>query len=109
LNELYQEQYHNLFNKPDKYIPLDGEDFNDVYQRVREVIDDLVSNTKDSNLLIVTHAIFIKVFLLILREKSLAEMWNTPFIHGTSLTLVDISNGNMEILMEADTRHLRTD
>ncbi len=46
------------------------------------------------NVLVVSHAIYIKALYSILKGYSLKEFWNPPFIEDTCLTILDIQGGN---------------
>jgi len=47
-----------------------------------------------------------KAIYAIIKQYSLEELWDPPFIHGTSLTIVEMTGDKMDIILEADTSHL---
>lgn len=40
------------------------------------------------------------------KGRSIKDLWATPFVHDTSLTILDIKNGVHRLLSEGDIAHL---
>lgn len=106
LKSKYPKEYENFWEKPQLYSPIDGETFLEVQNRILRGINQIVDAEKDGNILLVTHAMVIKILLLHIKKLPLKELWNSSFIHGTSLTIVEVKQGSMEIITEGDISHI---
>jgi probable phosphoglycerate mutase len=104
--ELYPEQRHNFLNKPHMYVPVDGESYEELLSRVGAVFDEIAGNTSNQNVLIVTHAAVIKAIYSIIKDNPLEEFWGPPYMYDTCLTVLEIINGEVRCILEADTAHL---
>lgn len=107
IEKSYPEQFHAFWNEPAAYESVGGESFLDVKKRLSEFLLDLKSTTPSGNVLVVTHGVVIKALYLLCRNTPVAELWDSPFIHGTSLTIVRIQNEKMELLLEGCMAHCR--
>lgn len=106
IKNLYEEQYFNYWNKPELYKPIgDGETFDSMIERVNIGLDDIINKHIGENILIVTHTLPIKAMLLKLSNKPVCELWNSPFIKQTSLTVIEIENNELNIKVCADASH----
>ncbi|KAB2328594.1 histidine phosphatase family protein [Cytobacillus depressus] len=103
----YPEEFHAFWNQPELYKSLDGENFFDVKKRIADFFMELVKSPPTGNVLVVTHGVVIKALYLLCRNKPIEEIWSPPFIHGTSLTIIKMDNGKMELLLEGCTDHCR--
>lgn len=103
---LYSEERNNFWNNPIKYKSIEGENFSDLLARARIFIEELKQLKDIENVLVVSHAIYIKALYSVIKGYSLNEFWNPPFIHDTSLTILNIQDSEIEIELEADTSHL---
>ncbi|SHH45160.1 phosphoglycerate mutase [Caloranaerobacter azorensis DSM 13643] len=107
ISESYPTQHFNFWNKPHLYKPIDGESFDVLFDRVQKVLNDIINcNNYGDNILIVTHAVVIKAIYAIIKNYSLENFWNPPFIHGTCLTILEIKDNEIQIVLEADISHL---
>lgn len=106
VRELYPEQSHNLWNKPHLYEPVDGESFQELLDRARQALGDIINNTSCENVLVVSHAVLIKAIYVIIKNCSIEELWNPPFIGDTCLTIVEVKENDIRIIVEADASHL---
>lgn len=102
----YPFENYNLLNKPHLYQSIGGENFTELFNRVRIGMNDLMENNDYQNLLLVTHSYVLKAIYAIIRNYSIEEFWNPPFINDTSLTILDITDEKVKIILEADTSHL---
>ena len=101
----YPKESHAYWHEPAIYESLGGESFFDVKQRVAEFLEDLDKTKPTGNILVVTHGVVIKALYLLCRNESVENLWNPPFIHGTSLTIIHVENGELKLHMEACTAH----
>ena len=105
----YPDAHFKLWNTPEVYEPVDGEDFETLLGRARKVLEMLVSLENIENILVISHAIFIKAFYVVAKDYTLKELWNPPFMRDTCLSILEIENGNLQFILEGDTSHLQLD
>ncbi|WP_210366680.1 histidine phosphatase family protein [Bacillus sp. REN3] len=105
IKEKFPEEFDLYWNQPDAYVTKLGETFADVKNRLALFLDDLEKNIPDGNVLIVTHGVVIKTLYLLCRGASIREIWNPPYIDGTSLTIVEISEDQRKLVAEASLEH----
>ncbi|MCQ4924509.1 histidine phosphatase family protein [Tissierella carlieri] len=106
IKELYPTEHFNFWNRPHLYSPIEGESFEELFERVKGVLNQIISNSSLENVLIVSHAVVIKAIYAIIRKYPLEELWTPPFLQGTSLTIVEVEENEINIILEADTSHL---
>jgi broad specificity phosphatase PhoE len=106
VKELYTEQQYNFWNKPNLYQPMDGERFEELIDRVSKVLNYIINNATGENILIVSHTLVIKALYLIIKNHSLEDFWKPPFMYDTCLTVLEVEDKKIEIIIEADVSHL---
>lgn len=106
VEELYPEQKYNLWNKPHLYEPVGGETYPELLTRAKSVLEEFINENKYGNVLIVSHAIFIKAVYAVVRKYALEDFCNTPFMNDTCLTILEIEGDKIDVILEADTSHL---
>ena len=97
------ERFHTFWNNPHVYETETGETFNQVMERVASFLEKV--QVHKGTILVVTHSIFIKALLAHVKELPLDKLWSPPFIHATSLTVIEGGGGKYEIVMEGNTSH----
>jgi probable phosphoglycerate mutase len=102
----YPEQKHNFWNKPHLYEPVDGESYQQLIERVGKLLDEIIRDESFGNILIVTHAAVKKAIYKVLRDIPMEDFWGPPYMYDTCLTVLEITNGEIKWLLEADTSHL---
>lgn len=102
----YKEEHFNLWNMPTNYKPVSGEDFMTLIARARTVFDTLTHLENVENILVVSHAIFIKAFFCVAKGYTLGEFWNPPFMKDTCLSILEIKDNKCHFILEGDTSHL---
>ncbi|MCM3584413.1 histidine phosphatase family protein [Mesobacillus maritimus] len=101
----YPEQFHAYWNAPALFTNASGESFVDVKERVKDFFLELERNHSSGNILIVTHGVVLKTLYLLCRNAPIDEVWAPPYIHGTSLTVINLENGKQKLLLEGCTKH----
>lgn len=101
----HPEQFHAYWNEPSTYVSSGGESFFEVKERITTFFKELSESTLDGNVLIITHGVVIKALYLLCRNASVERIWDPPFIHGTSLTVIHIDDGKMELALEGCIAH----
>lgn len=107
VKELYTEQQYNFWNKPHLYDPITGERFDELIDRVKKALNYIIiNNTTGGNVLIVSHTVVIKAIYAMLKKYLLEDFWNPPFMYDTCLTVLEVEDKKVEIILEADVSHL---
>lgn len=107
IKERYPQQYDAYYNDPLHYQSIEGESFLQVLERSVSLIDEITTKyDADATVLIVTHAVVKKLLIAYFNNQSIAHVWEPPFIHGTSLTIVHIDDGCVTIELIGDTSHI---
>ncbi|WP_107838249.1 histidine phosphatase family protein [Metasolibacillus meyeri] len=105
VEQQHPEEYHAFWHTPHLYAPVSGESFEQLQTRVTNFLNQLLLQHNDGNILIVTHTVFIKAFLMHCKKLSIEQLWSPPFIHDTSLSIIEIDNDHINIAMEGDIIH----
>lgn len=105
IKELYPKQYHAYWNEPSIYENASGELFSDVQERAAGFLQSLQEARAKGNILIVTHAVVIKTIYLLCRNSPIEAIWQEPFINGTSLTILNATEGMLQLELEACMAH----
>ncbi|MDF2987541.1 MAG: histidine phosphatase family protein [Eubacterium sp.] len=101
-----REGLDTFWNRPHLYKAKSGEDFFQVRARIEAVLKRIINENKDCNVMLVTHAVIVKTIMAIFKAIPVEKIWEQPFIHGTSLSIVEISaESQIRILMEGDMSH----
>lgn len=102
----YATQKFNFWNNPKEYEPVEGERFEELLERAGRFITKITEQTDDQNVLIVSHAICIKAIYAFVKGYTLEEFWNPPIIKDTSLTILEVQDGKIQMILEADMSHV---
>ncbi|MGE5676975.1 MAG: histidine phosphatase family protein [Pseudomonadota bacterium] len=103
---LYPEQKHNFWHKPHLYVPVDGESYQELIERVAAVLKEITEDKTSQNVLVVTHAAVIKALYSIIKSIPLEGFWGEPYMYDTCLTVLEVKDGEISCLLEADISHL---
>jgi probable phosphoglycerate mutase len=79
-----------------------GETFFDMQRRLKSFIDQIFIQHAGQNILLVTHAIAIKVLINYFRGGNLQFLWDGPKIHWASLYTVSLKEGKTKILFNEE-------
>jgi len=108
MKERYPKQQDNLWNNPHLYEPFkDGESYEDLLKRANEFIEILRKEQTGDNILVISHAAFIKALFVVIKNLSVEEFWSSPYMYDTCLTILEIQDNNLNLLLEADVSHLQ--
>ncbi|WP_085991589.1 histidine phosphatase family protein [Oceanobacillus senegalensis] len=97
--------YNQYIHYPHLYDKQDGETIRDVQFRIRCFLKNLEKVYTAGDVLVITHGVVIKVLQSLCKNISLQRVWEPPEIDGTSVTIVQLTNGNKKLLLEGDTSH----
>ena len=102
----HPEVFRDLWTRADKYVPIDGESFEELQNRIIKGINQVIKGNPDGNVLIVTHGMVIQMLLLHMKGLPLNQLWHRQVVHPTSLTVIEVKDGKAEIIKEDDIGHL---
>lgn len=105
LEQLHGEEYYNFWNRPHLYKSSGGETFEELQNRVARGIERIIENGGE-NVLLVSHGVVIKTIQAMVKKHSLEEFWTPPFLDNASLTLLELKDDKLNIIIDADTSHL---
>lgn len=109
IEHLFPDEYNAFWNTAHSYKPTnDGESFSQLQDRIIPTVLDIINRHKGGNVLIVTHAIALKVIMAYFSGDSLDKLWNPPVIQPTSLNKVVIIDTDYNIELYGDTSHYQT-
>lgn len=107
LKEKYPTQYKAFFEAPHLYVPVDGESFFEVQNRMKQFLEYIKTQHQSGNLLIVTHTCALKLTLEYIKGTTMDQLWAPPKIGNASLSIVEIAeDGTMKLVLEGDMSHL---
>lgn len=101
-------QYNNLWNDPESYESIGGENFQEVVQRLEKDLYEIINRHQGEEILLVSHGVLIRILTsLILRKEKLKNLWEGPVTPNTSLTIIEFDqDGNHSFIIEGDISHL---
>lgn len=101
----YAQQLKTYYERPSQYKSTSGEDFHILKERVLRAIEEIADTHPHGNVLIVTHGVVKKCLINHFSGTDLDLLWDPPFIHGTSLTVMEIDTDRRELTMIGDMSH----
>lgn len=107
IKEMFPEQYQSFWESPHLYEPIKGECYPDFIRRVRLGFYDITENSKDENILIVTHAGVKKAIYSIFKNIPIEKFWDPPFMYDTCLTIIEKNDKGISFILEGDISHLK--
>jgi phosphoserine phosphatase len=100
------DEWLTFWEKPHLFSSKTVESFNSVQQRMAEAVENIIMKHPSENICIVTHGIALKLLMNYFENVPLENLWSTPVIPSTSLSIVKINEGTNEFLLKCDTSHL---
>ena len=98
-------EYQNFWKSPHLYTSSTGENFFDVKERVIPAIEKIIHQYPQECVLIVVHTVVVKIILAYFDNVPIQKLWNLPFIHPTSLSIIQTHNHTKKIFLYGDTSH----
>jgi probable phosphoglycerate mutase len=106
IEEIYPTQRNYFWHQPHLYKPVNGETFESIFERTKTFLEE-ITNSNYENILVVTHAVTLKTIMSIIKNTPLENLWSPPYIKDTSLTLVEYTDNQFNVIMEADVSHIK--
>jgi len=101
----YKDRANAFWKAPETYVPIDGETFDNVQERIDQFLKDVVAMHQGETILIVCHGMLIRNMLSYLLGQDVSTVWNHPRIYQTCLTIVDYDGQNADFKVLADASH----
>ena len=101
----FADQLKTYYEYPSQFKPTSGESFYQLKERVLRAIEDIAAAHPNGHVLIVTHGVVKKCLINHFSGAQLDSLWDPPFIHGTSLTKLEIDTDRRELTMIGDMSH----
>ncbi|MGI5997439.1 MAG: histidine phosphatase family protein [Lutispora sp.] len=105
----WPEEHKNFWNFPHLYKPIGGETFSQVIARVGHEIERIITQYKDKNVLIVTHAVALKGIISYIEKKDLKDFWGGAFMYPTCLNILEINKDSRKFTLMGDTSHYKVE
>jgi len=105
IKEANPKGYGEFWEKPHLYSTASGENFYQLSSRVLNFLNRIQMEHNEGNILIVTHTVFIKALLAHCKNLPVGKLWNPPFIHDTSLSIIELRDGKRKVILEGDDSH----
>ena len=101
----YADQIKTYYERPSLFQSASGEDFHMLKERALRAIVEIIATHPSGHVLIVTHGVVKKCLINHFSGVDLDLLWEPPFIHGTSLTVLEIDTDRRELIMIGDMTH----
>ncbi len=101
----YPEEYRNFWEFPHLYEPVGGENFSDMTDRLDSALRYIAERHDKGNVMVVTHAVSLKLITLIVEQKELKDLWNGAFMHPTSLSIIEYGTDGWKAVKWGDISH----
>jgi probable phosphoglycerate mutase len=101
----FADQVKTYYEHPSQFEPTSGESFHMLKERVLGAVEDIAAAHPNGHVLIVTHGVVKKCLINHFSGAQLDSLWDPPFIHGTSLTMLEIDTDRRELTMIGDMSH----
>jgi broad specificity phosphatase PhoE len=108
IKEMYQTEFESFWNTPHQFTTVGGETFEETRARAIQVLNRIKKEYKSGNILIVTHSVVIKCLFTFFKNSSIETLWDPPYIHDTSLTIVEVHENGLKVVLEGDITHLES-
>ncbi|EGY79324.1 histidine phosphatase family protein [Peptoniphilus indolicus] len=101
LKEEDRELYTTYFNEPHKYKREDGESLYEVMDRVKKFFEGYILNSKDKNVLIVSHGVTIVAILNYVEKIDISDFWENRVLRNATFNIIEYSDGEFKVLKKA--------
>lgn len=99
--------YEFYTNYPAQFVATHTESFGAVTERAMFTLKKIADQHRDETILIVSHAVTIKCIVNAILQRSISELWTAPYIHGTSVTVIERQNQQWLVKEIGNLHHLQ--
>ncbi|EEK79240.1 Phosphoglycerate mutase [Bacillus cereus R309803] len=103
----YPDEIQLFWYEPHLFQSTSGENFEAVHKRVIEGIQLLLEKHKGESILIVSHAAAAKLLVGHFAGIEIANVWDDPFMHSASLSVIEFDDDCSEVKQFADISHFQ--
>ncbi len=103
----FPEEVHTFWNEPHRFCSTSGENFFDVHSRVMAGVNLLLEKHKGESILIVSHAAAAKLLVGHFAGLSVEKVWDDPFMHSASLSIIEFEGKKASVKQFADISHFQ--
>lgn len=108
IKEMYPAEFESFWSTPHLFTTVGGETFEETRARAIQVLNRIKREYKSGNILIVTHSVVIKCLYSFFKNSPIETLWDPPYIHDTSLTIVEMDDNGFKLVLQGDTSHLES-
>ncbi|GMQ57798.1 phosphoserine phosphatase 1 [Vallitalea sediminicola] len=105
IKEDNEEMYDTFWNKPHLVKEFPGESFSEFKKRVVGTVLDIAESNKGKDILIVAHALVLKVVMSFFENRPLEKLFEDHFMYSTCLNEVEIMDDEYKIVKYNQTDH----
>lgn len=99
--------YELYTDYPGQFVATHTESFGTVTERAMFTLKNIAEKYPENNVLIVSHAVTIKCIINAILGRSVDQLWAEPFIHGTSVTIIEQARQQWLVKEIGDIQHLQ--
>ncbi|WP_285399057.1 histidine phosphatase family protein [Lysinibacillus sp. fls2-241-R2A-57] len=99
--------YELYTDYPAQFTATHTESFGAVTERAMFTLKKIAEKFPEDNVLIVSHAVTIKCTVNAILGRSINQLWAEPFIHGTSVTIIERSEQQWLVKDIGNIQHLK--
>ncbi|MGN4127910.1 histidine phosphatase family protein [Lysinibacillus sphaericus] len=101
----YRFDYELYTDYPAQFIATHTESFGAVTERAMYTLKNIAEKYPYENVLIVSHGVTIKCIINAILERSIHQLWATPIIEGTSVTIIERLDEQWMVKDIGNTKH----
>ncbi|MBN2794038.1 MAG: histidine phosphatase family protein [Clostridia bacterium] len=107
IEKQFPEDFDHFWHHPERFVANDQESFEEIIERGRLILNEIIKKHQKGTVLIVAHAILLKGILAYVKGYSVNEFWEGAFMRATNLSLLEVNDDVIKILLEGDTSHYK--
>ena len=107
--DTYPEKYSEWKNEPHKFVAPNGESMQNVYNRAKESLTDIISKNKGKTIVITSHGCTIRNMFCVLKGLHIEQLNNINWVENTGVSLIEIEDNTANFIFENDLEHLPQD
>lgn len=103
----YGDLVYKLWKNPANYDNPKGENYDELFIRVRKALDNIISKNDYDRVMVVTHGVIIAVLFALIEGREIKDIWNKPVVKNTSVSIFKVDgNRSIKVIKENDISHL---
>ena len=96
-----------FFKNLPSYTAEGGETFHDFSNRIENTFKKILSSNEDKTILIVTHALPVKLLIALTSNMGAENIGQVPYVHQASLTEIHYNEGEYKPILTGDISHFK--